>query len=129
MSKFAPGQSGTPVEAGLPTTNPGTAEVTARLPDFAELTPQPVTTSLGTINQLLDVTVSVSAELGRVTLPIADILKLGIGSILQLDRTISDPVELMVQGVPLARGEVVVVNGCFAIRIKEIADSKKRPLK
>src|SRR5437879_1456078 len=103
---------------------PGKGEVMARLPDFAELTPKPVA-PLGNIKQLLDVTVSVSAELGRITLAIADILKLGIGSVLQLDRSISDPVELMVQGVPLARGEVVVVNGCFAIRIKEIADSRK----
>jgi flagellar motor switch protein FliN/FliY len=106
----------------------GKEEVTARLPDFAELTPKPVA-PLGTMNQLLDVTVTVTAELGRVSLAIADILKLGIGSVLQLDRNVSDPVELLVQGVPLARGEVVVVNGCFAIRIKQIADSKKRLLK
>jgi flagellar motor switch protein FliN len=110
--------------ASLEPQTAGKGEVTARLPDFAELSAKPVT-PLGTINQLLDVTVAVTAELGRVTLPIADILKLGIGSVLQLDRNVSDPVELLVQGVPLARGEVVVVNGRFAIRIKEIADSRK----
>jgi flagellar motor switch protein FliN/FliY len=103
----------------------GAAEVVARMPEFAELTPA-VAAAAGSINHLLDVTVTVTAELGRVTLAIGDILKLGLGSVLQLDRTVADPVDLMVQGVRLARGEVVVVDDRFAIRIKEIADTKKR---
>lgn len=46
---------------------------------------------------------------------------------LELNRSISEPVDLMVQGVRLGRGEVVVVDDRFAIRIKEISDPKKRP--
>jgi flagellar motor switch protein FliN/FliY len=104
---------------------PGPAEIVARVPEFAELTPTAASAG-GTMNHLLDVTVTVTAELGRVTLAIGDILKLGIGSVLQLDRAVADSVDLMVQGVRLARGEVVVVDDRFAIRIKEIADTKKR---
>ncbi len=103
----------------------GTSEVLARVPEFAELTSAATPTG-GTIKQLLDVTVTINAELGRVTLPIGDILKLGIGSVLELNRNISEPVELVVQGVPLARGEVVVVDDRFAIRIQEIVEPKKR---
>jgi flagellar motor switch protein FliN/FliY len=75
---------------------------------------------------LLDVTVTVTAELGRVSLTIGDLLKLNTGSVLELDRLVAEPVELMVQGVRLARGEVVVVDDHFAIRIKEISEPKKK---
>jgi flagellar motor switch protein FliN len=104
----------------------GKADIVARLPDFAELAAAAVTPAGNTINHLLDVTVTVTAELGRVSLPIGDVLKLGIGSVLELDRAVAEPVDLMVQGVRLARGEVVVVDDRFAIRIKEIAEPKKR---
>jgi len=67
----------------------------------------------------------VTAELGRMTLSIADILKLGLGSVVSLDRTVSEPVDLLVQGVPFARGEVVVIEDRFAIRIREILDPKQ----
>ncbi len=80
----------------------------------------------GSLDSLLDVTVTVSAELGRITLPISEVLKLGLGSVLELNRAVSEPVDLIVQGVKLARGEVVVVEDRFAIRIQEILDPKKR---
>jgi flagellar motor switch protein FliN/FliY len=72
------------------------------------------------LNRFHDVQVSVSAELGRTRLPIQKLLQLGVGSIIELNRSINGPVELIAQGVPLASGEVVVVNDCFAIRIREI---------
>ena len=103
------------------------ADVEAHGADFAPLThPVGPLPGLGTMDRLLDVSVTVTAELGRVTLSISDVLKLGIGSVLELDRAVSEPVDLMVQGVRLARGEVVVVDDRFAIRIKEIADPRKR---
>lgn len=104
----------------------GQPDVVARVADFAEL---PATNQNGAsapLERLLDVSVSVTAELGRATLAIADVLKLTAGSVVELDRAVSEPVSLMVQGVRLARGEVVIVNDHFAIRIKEIADPKKR---
>lgn len=100
--------------------------VVARVADFTE---QSSVASLGTpapLDRLLDVTVTVTAELGRVTLPISAVLNLNVNSVLELNRGVAEPVDLLVQGVLLARGEVVVVDDCFAIRIKEIAEPKKR---
>ena len=93
----------------------------AELPELqAKGTPAPT----GSLNTLLDVSVAVTAEVGRVTLSIGDILKLGHGSVVGLDRAVSEPIDLLVQGVPFARGEVVVIDDRFAIRIHEIVDPK-----
>lgn len=100
--------------------------VEARAVDFAELASSAASPGIDSLDRLLNVTVTVTAELGRVTLPISEVLKLGVGTVLELHRSVSEPVDLMVQGVRLARGEVVVVDDRFAIRIKEIADPKKR---
>lgn len=106
---------------------PGQSEVVAHMAEFAELTPPATGSGTTSFDHLTNVPVRVTAELGRVTMPISDILKLGIGSVVELDRAVSEPVDLMIQGVPVARGEVVVVDDRFAIRIKEIPDPKKRP--
>lgn len=72
------------------------------------------------LNRFSEVQVTVSAELGRTKVSIQKLLQMGVGSVVELNRPISSPVNLVAQGVPLACGEVVVVDGCFAIRIKEI---------
>ena len=77
------------------------------------------------LDRFYEVNVTVWAELGRVTLSLGELLKLGTGSVLKLDRAVSAPVDLMAQGVRVARGEVVVVEDCFAVRIKEIESSRK----
>ena len=100
--------------------------VIAHVAEFAEQSLTPPSTAPAPLDRLLDVTVTVTAELGRVTLPISAILNLNVNSVLELNRGIAEPVDLMVQGVLLARGEVVVVDDCFAIRIKEVAEPKKR---
>lgn len=101
-------------------------DVVARVADFAELTASGVSGAPAPLDRLMDVTVTVTAELGRVKLPISAVLNLNANSVLELNRAVAEPVDLMVQGVLLARGEVVVVDDCFAIRIKEIAEPKKR---
>jgi flagellar motor switch protein FliN/FliY len=77
------------------------------------------------MDRFFDVTVKVWAELGRVQLTLGELLRLGEGAVLKLDRPISAPVDLMAQGVCFARGEVVVMDDYFAIRIKEIETSKR----
>jgi flagellar motor switch protein FliN len=108
--------------------NPGDLDV--RIPEFADLSPanagEPTGQGPGGIHHLLDVACTVTAELGRIKLSIGEVLKLNVGSVLELNRLISEPVDVLVQGVLLARGEVVVVNDRFAIRIKEIVDARKR---
>ena len=105
---------------------PARSDVVARVADFVELTAPAAAGAPAPLDRLLNVTVTVTAELGRVTLPISEVLNLNVHSVLELNRSVSEPVDLMVQGVLLARGEVVVVDDCFAIRIKEIAEPKKR---
>jgi flagellar motor switch protein FliN len=100
--------------------------IEARTVDFAELSAAAEIPSAATLESLLEVTVTVTAELGRTTLPIAEVLKLGSGSVVELKRMLAEPVDLIVQGVRFARGEVVVVDDHFAIRIKELSDPKKQ---
>lgn len=94
--------------------------------DFAELEAPPASGNAASLDNLLDVKVSVTAELGRATTSIGELLKLNVGSVVELERLVSDPVDLVAQGIRLARGEVVVVDDRFAIRIREIIDPKKR---
>jgi flagellar motor switch protein FliN len=104
---------------------PRDASVVAHLADFPELTQDGAAAAgLGSLSSLMDVTVTVTAELGRIKRSIGSILKLGVGSVVDLDRNMAEPVDLLVQGTLLARGEVVVVEERFAIRIKEIVDPK-----
>jgi len=108
--------------------SPAAREVLTRLAGFPQLNPSAVVPAAGTpIDFLLDVTVTMSAELGHTTLSLGDILKLGIGSVVELDRFVGEPVDLSVKGVLLARGEVVVVEDRFAVRVKEIMKPKQGP--
>ena len=77
------------------------------------------------LNRFQDIKVRVSADLGRTQIPIQKLMNIGEGSVIELDRTIDSPVELVAQGVPLACGEVVVVNGCFAIRVTKVYENQR----
>lgn len=120
-SSAAPGSE----EAGPSPQNAG-SQVTVRSADFAELDSVPTVAGTAALDNLLEVSVSVTAELGRATTSIGQLLKLNVGSVVELERLVSDPVDLVAQGIRLARGEVVVVEDRFAIRIQEIVDPRKR---
>jgi flagellar motor switch protein FliN/FliY len=108
-------------EAESSDANPAdTDEILAHRAEFPAMEPQRMPNPGGSLSRFFDVTVTVSVELGRVTLPIGELVKLGKGSVIELDRAIDQPVDLMAQGVRLARGEVIVVNDRYAIRIDEI---------
>ena len=98
--------------------------VVANVPEFPEFDASAAHTRGGSISHLFDVTVRLTAELGRVSMSIGEILRLGPGAVVGLDRSVVEPVDLFVQGVLFARGEVVVVDDRFAIRIQEIVDPK-----
>ena len=100
-----------------------TEDVDVKVPEFAPLNEKKSTREAGPMDRFYDVQVPVWAELGRIKMPLGDIMKLDEGSVLRLDRAVSEPVELVSQGVTLARGEVVVIDDCFAVRIKEIESS------
>ncbi len=79
------------------------------------------------LKRFYDVNMSVSVELGRAHMPIGELLHLSTGAVIQLDRTISQPVDIIAQGVRLARGEVVVVDDRYAVRITEIESAESQP--
>lgn len=94
-------------------------EVVARPPAFAQLDPRPGT-GRGSLDALRDVPITVTARLGHVVLPIGEILTLGPGSVVELEESVNQPIELTVRGVPFATAEVVVVDDHFAVRIKTL---------
>ncbi len=75
---------------------------------------------------LLDVPLQVSVELGRSIEDIRGVMAIGTGSIIELDRQAGEPVDVLVNGKLLARGEVVVVDESFAVRITEIVSLEDR---
>jgi flagellar motor switch protein FliN/FliY len=79
-----------------------------------------------TFELLLDVEMPVSVSFGRAKLKLHDAIKLITGSLIELDRGLSDPVELLVNNCVIARGEVVVVEGNYGVRITEIVSQKER---
>lgn len=99
------------------------AGVDVKAPSFSQL-PESRPQRDGSLERFYDVNIPVWAELGRVEMPIGELMRLDAGTVLRLDRPVGEPVDIVSQGVTLARGEVVVVDDCFAVRIKEIQDSK-----
>lgn len=108
-----------------PTESDVTSGVVVKTPEFMPLRERGTPTDAASMERFYEVRVSVWAELGRVEMPLGELLQLGEGSVLRLDRPVGDPVDLVSQGVKLARGEVVVVDDSFAIRIREILSTEK----
>ncbi|HZT22834.1 MAG TPA: flagellar motor switch protein FliN [Verrucomicrobiae bacterium] len=72
------------------------------------------------LNLVLDVPVNLTIELGSCQLPMKEVLQLNIGSVVQLDKPADAPVELNVNGKLIARGEVVVVEDRFGVKVTEV---------
>lgn len=83
-------------------------------------------TNRSTVDLLLDVELETTLRFGSRELPLGEILELGPGDVVQLDRHITDPVDLIVGDKIVARGEVVLVNGNFGLRVTEVAAPRKR---
>jgi flagellar motor switch protein FliN/FliY len=80
-----------------------------------------VPTQRASLSVLYDVEMTLTAELGRTKLPVRQVLELTPGAVLELDRAAGSPADVMVNGRLIARGEVVVIDEEFGIRITEIA--------
>jgi flagellar motor switch protein FliN len=78
------------------------------------------------IDLLLDVELPVSVSFGRAQLALKDVIKLTTGSIVELNRAVSEPVDVIVNNCVIARGEVVVVEGNFGIRIRQVISRQER---
>lgn len=79
-----------------------------------------------TMDLLLDVELAVSVSFGRTELPIKEVLKLTTGSIVELNRSLTEPVEVIVNNCVVARGEVVVIDGNYGVRIQQIISRQDR---
>lgn len=99
--------------------------VEVNTPEFQEMSSHDAPNDGTDLDRFQNIKVTVSADLGRAEVPIQTLMNLGEGSVLELNREIDSPVELVAQGVPLACGEVVVVNGCFAVRVTQVYENKK----
>ena len=84
------------------------------------------TSSEQSFDLLLDVPLKISVELGGTKLRIQELLDLGQGSILELDRMAGEPVDILVNGRPIALGEVVVMNERYAVRVVSIHSPTER---
>jgi len=100
----------------------GAVAPTAELAIPEERAPEPVA-SPRTFDILLDVALPVSVSFGKTELAVKDVLKLTTGSIVELNRSVSEPVDVIVNNCIIARGEVVVVEGNYGVRIINIISS------
>ena len=75
---------------------------------------------------IMDIPLEVSVELGRVKMQVRDVVELGAGSIVEIDKAAGEPVDVMVNGRLVARGEVVVIDDNFGVRITEILSIQER---
>ncbi len=98
-------------------------EATARTSPAADAAPFPPSR---TLELLMDVDLPISISFGKAQMPMKDVLKLTTGSIVELNRAVNDQVEVLVNQCLIARGEVVVVDGNYGVRIQEIASRQDR---
>ena len=98
-------------------------ESSARSPQYTEFEPTTSGTGEVPIGLLLDLTLPVSIELGRTSMSVQELLHLGRGSVLQLDRIAGEPIDIFVGDRRFAEGEVVVLGEHFGVRITQILAS------
>lgn len=119
--------AGTP---DAPRSDESAAPEVPRQPGVGELggTAQPPLAADGTANldAILDVPVNLSLEVGRSKISIRNLLRLNQGSVVELDRLAGEPLDVLVNGTLVARGEVVVVNEKFGIRLTDVVSAQER---
>ncbi len=92
----------------------------AQSAEFSEVTATGDTGADGSIDLLLDVNIAVTVAIGKTEIPVRRLLRLGPGSVLELDKSIGEPADLYLRDTRFATGSVVVVDGRFAVKIKQI---------
>jgi flagellar motor switch protein FliN/FliY len=100
--------------------------VSVKAAQFAPLTRQAGGEGLSGLDLIMDVTLKVTVELGRTRMQIREVLDLGKGSVVELDKLAGEPVDMLVNGKLIAKGEVVVIDENFGIRLTEIVSPQER---
>jgi flagellar motor switch protein FliN/FliY len=95
--------------------------------DDGQLVTQPAAEAApGNLELILDVPLGVSVELGRVRMPVRQLLTLTAGSVIELAKLAGEPLDVLINGRPVARGEAVMVNEKFGVRLTEIVSQTER---
>ena len=111
---------------GGPAQGPAAAPPNVQPVQFANLQPVPMGAEQGNIGLLMDVYMEMSVELGRTRKRIKDILGIGEGTIIELDKLAGEPVDILVNHKLIAKGEVVVIDENFGVRVTEIVSQIDR---
>ena len=78
------------------------------------------------LEQILDIPITLSVEIGQARLSIRNLLQLNQGSVVELDRMAGEPLDVMINGTLVAHGEVVVINEKFGIRLTDVVSAQER---
>ncbi|MBN2324206.1 MAG: flagellar motor switch protein FliN [Spirochaetes bacterium] len=111
---------------GMSDQKPSQQSVGVQSVQFSPLTQGPHSEVTGNIGLLMDVSMSLTVELGRTKMLIKDILGMGEGTIVELDKLAGEPVDLLVNGKLIAKGEVVVIDENFGVRVTDIISPMER---
>jgi flagellar motor switch protein FliN/FliY len=121
----APSPQPAPTATSSPPSGPTPPEKGAgAAPRLPELTAQDDVAPDAGIGLLMDVPLRVSIELGRISMTLQQVLGLGRGSIIELERLAGEPVDILVNDKLIGRGEVVVIDEYFGVKITELIDPK-----
>jgi flagellar motor switch protein FliN len=100
-----------------------TEQQEVKTPEYPQTVDAPSGAPVGSLDMLLDVPMAITVSLGGTEIPVHRLLQLAPGSVVQLDRSIDEPADLYVRDIKFATGDIVVVDGRFAIKIKQIISS------
>ena len=112
-------------ESGIPTPTVDASEPEP-IAEPVAAAPKEKKEKVSSMEILLDIPLEISAELGRTRMIISDLLQLGQGSVIELNKLAGEPLEILVNQKLIARGEVVVVNEKFGIRLTDIISPLER---
>ena len=96
--------------------------------DVATLSSEPASAGGGDVNleAILDIPVKVTVEIGRTQVPVRDLMQYNPGSVVELERLVGEPLDVLINGTLVAHGEVVVVNDKFGVRLTDVVSPSKR---
>ncbi|HUT30646.1 MAG TPA: FliM/FliN family flagellar motor switch protein [Sedimentisphaerales bacterium] len=124
-------QEKTEVNQEQDNTTEGDSKTQVQSVEFSEAVESETKNASGSIDILLDVNILVTVAIGQTEIPVRQLLQLGPGSVLKLDKPVDAPADLYLKGTRFATGNIVVVDNQFAVRIKEIlgpaASAEKAP--
>jgi flagellar motor switch protein FliN/FliY len=109
--------------------NAANGTVSVSQPQFQQLhedTEKKMTIEDANLEVILDIPVTISMEVGKTKISIRNLLKLNQGSVVELDRLAGEPLDVLVNGILIAHGEVVVVNEKYGIRLTDVISTAER---